>query len=182
MVPHNLRDEILQETHEGISGGHLGQEKTLHQLKERSYWPGHYNDVCNWCLTCKDCATRKTPTPARRAPMGTIKAGYHTQVMAVDLIGPLPESPSGNSYILVVGDYFNSWMEALPVPNQEAVTVAEKLVDEVFLRYSISEQIHSDQGAQFESQLMGEVCKLMGEVCKLLHINKTSFTTLNAMD
>ena len=57
-------------------------------------------------------------------------------------------------------------MEALPVPNQQAVTVAEKLADEVFLRYSIPEQLHSDQGAQFESQLMGEVCKL-------LHINKT---------
>ena len=38
--------------------------------------------------------------------MGKIKAGYPTQVMAVDLVGPLLESPSGNSYILVVGDYF----------------------------------------------------------------------------
>jgi len=101
--------------------------------------------------------------------METIKAGYPIQVMAVDLVGPLPESPSGNSYILVVGDYFTKWMEALPVPNQEAVTVAKKLVDEVFLRYSIPEQLHSDQGAQFESQLMGEVCKL-------LHINKTRTT------
>ena len=169
VVPHSLRDEILKECHEGVSGGHLGQEKTLHRLKERFYWPGHYYDACNWCLTCKACATRKTPAPNRRAPMGTIKAGYPTQVMAVDLVGPLPESPSGNSYILVVGDYFTKWMEALPVPNQEAVTVAEKLVDEVFFRYSIPEQLHSDQGAQFESQLIAEVCKL-------LHINKTRTT------
>ena len=169
VVPRNLRDEILKECHEGMSGGHLGQEKTLHRVKERFYWPGHYNDVCNWCLTCKACATRKTPAPTQRAPLGTVKAGYPTQVMAVDLVGPLPESTSGNSYILVVGDYFTKWMEALPVPNQEAVTVAEKLVNEVFFRYSIPEQLHSDQGAQFESQLMGEVCKL-------LHINKTRTT------
>ena len=91
--------------------------------------------------------------------------------MAVDLVGPLPQSLIGNSYIMAVGDYFTKWMEALPVPNQEAVTVAEKLVDEVFLRYSIPEQLHSDQGAQFESQLMGEVCKL-------LHINKTRTTLI----
>ena len=65
--------------------------------------------------------------------MGTITAGYPTQIMAVDLLGPLPESPNGNSYILVVGDYFTRWMEALPIPNQEAVTVAVQLVDEVFL-------------------------------------------------
>ena len=56
-----------------------------------------------------------------------------------------------------------------PVPNQEATTVAEKLVDEVFLRFSPPEQLHSDQGRQFESNLVKEVCKL-------LHINKTRTT------
>jgi hypothetical protein len=34
------------------------------------------------------------------------------QVMAVDILGPLPESESGNTYILVAGDYFTRWMEA----------------------------------------------------------------------
>ena len=57
----------------------------------------------------------------------------------------------------VIGDYFSRWMEALPVPNQEASTVAEKLVDEVFLRFSPPEQLHSDQGRQFESNLVMEV-------------------------
>ena len=101
--------------------------------------------------------------------MQTIIAGYPTQVMAVDLLGSLPESKNGNHYVLVVGDYFSRWMEALPVPNQEASTVAEKLVDEVFLRFSPPEQLHSDQGRQFESNLMMEVCKL-------LQINKTRTT------
>ena len=106
VVPHQLRAEILKEAHEGVSGGHLGQDKTLYRLKEIFYWPGHFNDVRDWCLTCQACATRKTPVPARRAPLGTITAGYPTQIKAVDLLGPLPESPNGNSYILVVGDYF----------------------------------------------------------------------------
>ena len=81
--------------------------------------------------------------------------------MAVDLVGPLPENDSGNVYIMVVGDYFLCWMEAIPVPNQEAHTIAEKLVDEVFLRFSAPEQLHSDQGRQFESQLLSKVRKLM---------------------
>ena len=63
--------------------------------------------------------------------MQTIIAGYPTQVMAVDLLGPLPENSNGNSYVLVVGDHYSKWMEVLPVPNQEAPTVAEKLVVEV---------------------------------------------------
>ena len=98
--------------------------------------------------------------------MGTITAGYPTQIMAIDLLGPLPESQQGNSYVMVVADYFTRWMEAIPIPNQEAATVANKLVDEVFMRFSPPEQLHSDQGKQFES-------KLMAELCKLLHIKKT---------
>ena len=46
-------------------------------------------------------------------------------------------------------------------PNQEATTVTTKLVDEFFCRFSIPEQIHSDQGKQFESDIIAEICKLL---------------------
>ena len=101
--------------------------------------------------------------------MGTVTAEYPTQVIAVDLVGLLPETPNGNTYILVVDDYFTCWMEALPIPNQEATTVESKLADEIFLCFSIPEQLHSDQGVQFE-------CQLMSEVCNLLHIHKSRTT------
>ena len=52
--------------------------------------------------------------------------------MAIDLLGPLPKSKNGNHYVLVIGDYFSCWTEALPVSKQKASIVADKLVDEVF--------------------------------------------------
>ena len=103
----------------------------LRQLKERFYWPGMYEDVKNWCQTCPTCVTKKSPVPKGRAPMQTFRAGYPMQVIAVDITGPFPESEAGNTYVLVVGDYFTKWMEAIPIPDQEATTVAAKLVDEV---------------------------------------------------
>ena len=50
-------------------------------------------------------------------------------------------------------------MEAISIPNQEACTVASRLVDEVFMQFSVPEQLHSDQRQQFESQILNEICK-----------------------
>ena len=81
--------------------------------------------------------------------------------MAVDILGPLPQTSEGNAYILVAEDYFTRWLEAWAIPNQEAGTVAQKLVNEMFFRFSIPDQILSDQGRQFESAIIDELCKLL---------------------
>lgn len=123
----------MQELHSGALEGHLGVDKTVRKTKEIFYWPGMQLDVHQWIRTCPSCATRKTAPQKNRAPLQTIQSGYPMQVVAVDILGPLPESIMGNSYILVAGDYFTKWMEAYAIPNQEAVTVARKLVNEMFL-------------------------------------------------
>ena len=162
VIPDSLREEVLADLHEGVAGGHLGVEKTLGRLRERYYWPGHYNDVRDWCRDCAACASRKTPTPKARAPLQPIATSYPMQLVATDILGPLPESPGGNSYILVVADYFTRYVEAYAIPNQEAVTVAQRLVDEFFLRFSPPARLHSDQGRNFESAVIAEACKLLG--------------------
>ena len=64
------------------------------------------------------------------------------QRVAVDIAGPLPQTAKGNLYILVGADYFTRWVEAYAIPNQEAVMVASKLVDEMFCGFPIPEQLH----------------------------------------
>lgn len=44
-------------------------------------------------------------------------------------VGPFPVSEAGNHYILIALDYFTNWPEAYAVPNQSAVTTAEKLLE-----------------------------------------------------
>ena len=169
VVPAVSRSHILQELHEGKVSGHLGTAKALGKLKERFYWPGHYNDTCEWCLNCAVCATRKTPAPKPRAALVPVSVGFPLDLVAVDILGPLPERKSGNLYILVVGDYFTKWIEAYPIPNQEATTVGTKLVDNFFCRFSLPKQLHSDQGPQFESAIIATVCQF-------LQIDKTRTT------
>lgn len=78
--------------------------------------------------------------------------------MATDILGPLPETDSGNRYILVRSDYFSKWTAAFPMYNMEAITVAKLLVEEVIVRFDIPGTIHSDQGRQYESRLFREIC------------------------
>ena len=129
LIPITLQKDVLRDLHEGVMGGHLGIDKTLACLQERYYWPGYSQDVKDWCKSCSACATRKSPAPKNKAPLKNIRVGYPMQLVAVDILGPLPESTGGNSYLLVAGDYFTRWMEAYPIPNQEASTVAKKLTE-----------------------------------------------------
>ena len=121
-----------------------------------------FQEVDQWIHTCPSCASRKLAPQRNRGPLQTIKAGYPLQIVAVDIPGPLTESAAGNSYILVAGDYFTKWMEAYAIPNQKAITVALKLVDQLFCWFSLPEQLHSDQGKQFESALLHDVCNILG--------------------
>ena len=92
--------------------------------------------------------------------------------IAIDILGPLPETPWKNKLILVVGDYFTKWTESYPLPNQEATTVAEKLVNDFICCFGVPRELHSDQGRNFES-------KVFAEICKLLDIEKTRTTPLH---
>lgn len=150
----------MHQLHAGVVGGHLGEIKTLSKLKQHYYWPGHHQDVHNFVATCicSACATHKTPAPQTRAPLQNIMVGSPMQIVGVDLLGPFPQSHSGNRYLL---DYFTKWAEAYPVRNMEANTVANVLTNELFFKFSPPEQIHSDQGHQFESKLLKEICKLL---------------------
>ena len=150
VVPRVARENILSEIHSSLTSAHLGEQKTLSRLKERFYWPGHYNDVTDWCKRCVVCSRRKSPVPRNQAALQPVKAGYPLQIVATDILGPLPKSKNGNVYVLVASDYFTRWAEAYAIPNQEAETVVKKLTNEMFCRFSIPEQLHSDQGRQFE--------------------------------
>ena len=76
--------------------------------------------------------------------------------VGVDILGPFPTTDSGNRYILVAMDYFTKWPEAYAVPDQSAVTTAERLVCEMFCRFGAPQELHSDQGRNFKAQVFAE--------------------------
>ena len=162
ILPKSLRTEVLQQLHDTQTAGHLGVAKTLSRVRERFYWVQCRRDVQEWCRNCDLCAQKRGPQKKIKAPMAQYNTGSPMERIAIDVLGPLPITETGNKYILIVADYFTKWVEAYPMPNQEATTVAELLVKQFICRFGVPLLIHSDQGRNFESELFAEMCRLLG--------------------
>ena len=167
--PQAQRRDVLQKAHEF---GHFGRRRTIGAIRERYYWPGLQKDAKIYCLACEVCGRRGGKGRRMRAPLQNCVSGVPFERVAIDLLGPLPQTSRGNKYIVVAIDYFTKWPEAFPVPDVKAETIAQGLVETVISRFGVPREIHSDQGTCFEAAVFQEVMKL-------LQIQKTRTTPLH---
>jgi len=77
-------------------------------------------------------------------------------------VSGLPATSLGYKYILVATDYFTKWLETYPLRDSEASTCMRALYNGFFSRFDLPRQLHSDQGRNFESRLVAELCKITG--------------------
>lgn len=62
----------------------------------------------------------------------------------------------------VITDHFPKYAVAIPTRNQTAKTTAEAFYNNFVLQYGLPKRLHSDQGANFESKFIRELCDLTG--------------------
>ena len=161
IMPKTMRSGFLERVHSDKTAGHLGIDKTLKRVLQRAYWFGWRDQVAAFCKKCILCASRKPPSRKSRAPMQQHLTGAPLERVSMDVLGPLPKSDSNNKFVLLICDYFTKWVEAFPMPNQEAKTVADLFVKEFICRYGVPKKMFSDQGSNFQSGLFREVCRLL---------------------
>jgi len=80
----------------------------------------------------------------------------------MDILSGLPIAADGSKYLLAVVDAFTKWVEAYPLQDQEAATCITAVYNGMFSRFGLPRQLHSDQGRNFESQLVTELCNITG--------------------
>lgn len=80
----------------------------------------------------------------------------------MDLMGPLPMTAQGNKPVLVVAKAFTKWVEAFPVPNMEAETVAKVVAHEIICHFGTPRPLHSDQGRTFQGRVLKELARTLG--------------------
>lgn len=116
-------------------------------------------DVRKYCESCDTCQRSKLPLPAR-APLVSMPVGRPWEFVAVDIL-KVPPSFQGNTYLLVLQDYFTKWLEAVLLADQKAETIVKDLV-KIFSVFGMPKYLHSDQGTNFESTILQKTSEAFG--------------------
>lgn len=121
-----------------------------------------YSRACPLCQVAK---------PRAGKPVGFMKpveSSYPWQIVACDVMGPLPRSARGNQFILVITDHFSKWVELFPLRKLASERIVEKLL-ETFTRFGFPSDLITDNASYFTS-------KVFSDCCRALHIRhrKTS--------
>lgn len=156
--PSSLVTETMHFLHGNPCSGHYSAERTFKKALTMCYWPGMRTDIDNFCNLCKSCEAFRKPVPQHRAPLKSIQAGCPFQFVCTD-ITELPLTSAGNRYVLVAQDHFTKYVNAYAMCDQKASTVAQLLCERYITEHGVPEELFSDQGRQYESEIIQTMCQ-----------------------
>ena len=159
LLPECLKGEVLKQLHD--DHGHQGVERTINLIRERCFWPNMWPEIEKYCHHCNRCLVAKANQPKVRTFPGNIMASAPLEILAIDFT-VLEKSTDGRENVLVITDIFSKFTQAYPTLDQKAGTVARVLTEKWFYMYGIPKRIHSDQGRNFEGELLKQLCKIYG--------------------
>lgn len=128
----------------------------------------------NFVRTCDVCSKFKKANRKARCPISKYHSGAPMERVHLDFLGPLPESTSGNTNMLVMVDQFTKWVECVPLPSETAEVTSRAVVNDfIFARFGFPFNIFTDRGRNFESKLF----KFIYEVLQIHRSRKDTIST-----
>lgn len=158
VVPESKREELLWFFHDSFLGGHFGKIKTYRNIVRKYWWPSMSVQIHDWVEKCKNC--QQVKNTSKIAPLQSIPVGEIFSRIAID-IAQLPLTTQGNKYVIVCTEYASRWVIAKPIPDMTAETVAKFILVDVVCQHGVPSTILTDQGTQFTSEVITNLCKLL---------------------
>lgn len=158
-VPSRSRIKIFELNH---NLNHSSIRATRKQISKTYFWPEMRTQIATLVKRCLGCQTSKVQryTKLQHVPIEIPKLRF--EEVNIDIVGPLPVSKEGFSYLLTIVDRYSRWPEAIPMKDTSTETIAGELVRQWISRYGVPSRITTDRGPQFESSLFEQLCKILG--------------------
>ena len=157
ILPAAQREVALRGCHDEV--GHLGLEHMLDLMHDRFFWPHMAAQAKEHIRKCPPHLAFKARQP--EAPLENIVATHPLELVHLDHLC-LEPGKGLDENVLVVTDYFTRYTQAYVTRTQTAQMTAKTLWDKFIVYYGLPEKILTDEGWNFESQLVTDLCKLMG--------------------
>ncbi|GFT59336.1 hypothetical protein TNCV_3892551 [Trichonephila clavipes] len=158
VVPTHEREKILKLHHDAPTAAHYGADGTFYRISSKYYWTGMRKFIADYVESCSECIRYKATNQKPAGLLQTPVPAQRFESIAIDLFGPLPETTEGMKWIFIVEDYTTKWVELFPLKQATAKECAMTLLNEVFLRYGVPRRLISDNGTQFVSAVMQQLC------------------------
>ena len=156
VVPQNFWKMALIGVHDDLF--HTHYDDAVRHLRRRFFWPFMARMLHTKIKTCERCIRRGAKNEL--APLCKIEATYPLELLSIDFLTIGVRGKKLN--VLVMIDHFTKFGKACVTSDQTARTVARTLWREFFMPYGFPAKILSDQGRDFESDLIRELCDMVG--------------------
>ena len=156
-IPLKLVEKVFYWAHEHPTAGHFGFIGTMGKCRARFFFPSMRRTLEQLVKTCDVCLAKTQVAKQREVTHIPRRAGYPGEYLYVDLVGPLPTTQRQSRYILTAEDGFTRFCIAVGIPNKEAATVTNALLERYITVFGVPAKIHSDQGKEFTAAVFTDL-------------------------
>ncbi|POM58912.1 Reverse transcriptase [Phytophthora palmivora] len=157
VIPTTMVDEVLQNCHNAVEGGHQGIVRTYHRVKSDYYWIG--------CGAARSIMRRllyqQEQASSQRTYPGNIVSDRPFHILSMDFVIPLPRTQRGNTALLLFQDHFTGFVIAKAMAETGALEAAKVFEESVFRRFGDPSLVRHDRDPRFMSEVLQKFSEMM---------------------